>query len=344
MKKLSAILLSLALLTGCIALPAQAADTGGRYYRQFLAQYNNGREPSELDAEWMVYEEVYYHETDGVTDWALIRADNGDHCEVLTLDIFFGRAFAGNDIASPFTYGYGIYDVAQERFFDFDEIADENAYPGLQDALDRFHVGQRIGTPQYGENLRYKTQALRAFPFFYAGHDFTEQVVKCYDELYYHETDGVTDWALVQGESWFCYPEGGTYEKIGDRVFKTEGIYEPFGNGYAVYDTAQNRFYELRGYLANNLRFPGLVQAVEALNLGEKIGDLDGDGKLTIKDATEMQRCLAELRDYPAADGVEAAGLQNRGADAVQYLSDVNRDGARTVADVTETQTILCSR
>ncbi len=339
MKKALAIALTFALLLCVFAFPVNAAQTDGRYYRQFLRQYYNGETPSVTDAEYMTYNELYYHTTDGVTDWALIEADFGCACEVLIQDIHFGRAFAHNDDAPPFHYGYGIYDAAQERFFGFDEITDENDYPDLQNVLDRFCIGQRVGETHYGDDLRYKEQFLRKAVGSYVFEYGEANAVKCYDELYYHENAGQTDWVLVRGETWFRYPEGGTYEKIGNTVLRTEGIYEPFGNGYAVYDVGRGVYYELRASLIG--RFNGLIEALNSPGVGEKIGDLNGDRRVNVNDITDMQRCLAEVQDYPEKDGVEAVGYKNRGAESVQYLSDIDKNGERDVRDITALQRIL---
>lgn len=140
MKKALAILLTLSLTAAAAVLPAGASEKGRRYYGDFIRQYYDGAEPAGYDAEIFVYNEVYYHTADGATDWALVEADSGIHLEVETTDVFFGRAFANNDIAVPFTYGYGIFDAALERFFDFGEIADSSRYPDLQEVLDRKSV------------------------------------------------------------------------------------------------------------------------------------------------------------------------------------------------------------
>ena len=344
MKKALAILLTLSLTAAAAVLPAGASEKGRRYYGDFIRQYYDGAEPAGYDAEIFVYNEVYYHTADGATDWALVEADSGIHLEVETTDVFFGRAFANNDIAVPFTYGYGIYDAALERFFDFGEIADSSRYPDLQEVLDARHIGVKIGTPQFGENLRYTNAFYSLAEQFAAGRQISaEQTVRSYDELYYHKTDGVADWALVQGEFWFRYPYGSVYEVIDNRVFRAEGIGIPFGNTYAVYHAAAGRFYELRSALVNpevkiSRLFPGLAEVLDELNLGEKIGDINQNGALDIGDATELQRCLAEYRDYPAADGVEADGCRNIGDVSVQYLSDVNGDGKRDISDVTAAQ------
>ena len=84
-----------------------------------------------------------------------------------------------------------------------------------------------------------------------------------------------------------------------------------------------------------------VTEDLETLGLGEKIGDLNADGRLDIDDATEMQRCLAEFCDYPADDGVEADGWQRLGGKPLAYRSDVNGDGMRSISDVTAAQRIL---
>ncbi len=82
---------------------------------------------------------------------------------------------------------------------------------------------------------------------------------------------------------------------IGDRVITSDAKHLPFDNTYAVYDVAQNKFYPLDGDILNTYgqRFPGLCEALSALQIGSLIGDINSDGKLNINDATEMQRCLA---------------------------------------------------
>ncbi len=268
------------------------------------------------------------HQSNGAADWALVRADFGVRSEIEIQRVFFGRAIAANDQAYPFEFTYGVYDVAKQRFFDLHELQSEDDYPDLQAVLDRFGVGERISAPQLGDNLRY-------YDSFKAKYAQGESSVKVYDELYYHTLDGETDWALVQGETFFKLPEGSTYQVAGDRVFRTVGICQPFGSPYAVYFPALDRFYPLSGALVA----PGLPKALDCLNLGEKIGDVTGDGKLNVSDASQLQRCLAEYCDYPAADGVAADGWQLNGqGESVAYLSDVNRDKVRDINDVTALQ------
>ena len=345
MKKLLSMILSAALLIGVFTFPTAADGRQLRYYDVFNTQYCEGRDPLASEWEGFVYEEVYYHQAGGETDWALIRAETGLRLEVELERVLFGRAIAANDIAYPFEFLYGIYDAKQERFFDLKEIEDEAAYPDLQEILDRFEIGQRIGVPQYGENLLFKQKFLQSNGIKYDVQDFGEEnTVKCYDELYYHESGDVVDWALVKGETWFKLPYGGTYNVIADRVFRTDGILQPYGNGYAVYEVSSDSFFWLQGGIEKwrakdaSLRFPGLKEALERLNIGERIGDLNADGYCTINDATEMQRCLAEFCDFPENDGVEAAGYRGRDGEIVQYISDVNKDGRRDIRDVTEMQ------
>ena len=268
MKKLLSILLAVALLSVLLVFPVNAVEntSGYKFYDKFFAQFGYGFDNTFMGTGWFEYEELYYHYPNGSDDpdWALIKADSGVYCLELTYDVFFGRAFANNDIAIPFTYGYGIYDAATERFLDFNEIDDISRFPGLIEALDEYHVGQAIGEPTFGDNLLFKDEFMKQANYLAMGRTFTtEQAVKSYDELYYHHSNGVVDWVLVQGESWFRYPKGSVYDVVGDRVFRNEGICEPFGNTYAVYNVRRNQFYELRGCLVNSYYamsewFPGL--------------------------------------------------------------------------------------
>ena len=338
MKKYISLLLTTVLLSSLFVFPVNAKPEFA-YYDKFKAQYcEEGVDPFE---QWwsdiFIYEELYMHQTDGETDWALVRADFGVRAEVEVQRVIFGRAIAANDLAYPFEFTYGVYDVARQRFFDLHELQNEADYPDFQDVLDRFGVGERITEPQLGENLRY-------YDSFKEKYASDESMIKIYDELYYHEFDGETDWALVQGETFFKLPEGSTYQAVGDRVFRTMGICQPFGSPYAVYFPEIDSFYPLSSALVNpdtqiGKRAPGLAKALDRLNLGEKIGDVNGDGKLSVNDVTQMQRCLAEYCSYPESDGVSTDGWKLLGnGESVAYLSDVNCDEVRDISDVTAMQ------
>ena len=355
MKKVLSVLLSASLILLLFAFPVNATETGRRYYDKFADQYCEGKDP-EKEWEWsggFCYDELYYHNSDGNVDWALVKAEFGERSEVIMQNIFFGRAIAANDCAYPFEYLYGIYDVSQERFFDLKEIQDESRYPDLQEVFDEFGIGQRITAPQYGDELLFKDEFLNCQEVRnYVQYFGEENVIRCYDELYIHDTDGIVDWALVYGDTNLKLPYGSTYSTVGDKVFRTDGILQPFGNGYAVYQVSTGNFFWLQTGIERwrksykpdaPLLFPDLAEVIEELPIGERIGDVNSDSQLTITDATEIQRCLAEFCDYPESDGVEAAGCVNRGdsSDPVWYISDVNRDGKRSIRDVTEIQRIL---
>lgn len=212
----------------------------------------------------------------------------------------------------------------------------------MTDKLEELHIGEPITPTEYGDMLLYKDEFVH-----YAQKALEnnsgypcEQLIRCYDELYYHYNEGEIDWALVKADSFFCYTTG--YEnpycvKL-DRVFRSDVYKLPFKTTYAIYTPSTGKFYDIMYF--DNL--DGLQEALDAVNAGEKLGDLNHDGKLNINDATEMQYCLAQKHDFPANDGVEADGYYKTSYHpSVYYLSDVDKNGKRDINDVTAIQKII---
>ncbi len=192
MKKRLSILLIMALAAGLLAFPAHAAEKP--YYDRYLAQYFEGAEPYAYDdLDTFFYEVPYVHQTDGKTDWALVYADSGVHQEVLLNAVRVGRYFSACDVAYPFEVCYGVYDAERDRFYDFREIEDESRYPDLQEVLDAYHVGKRLGGEPLFKDAFYRYASWEGEPY---------NDVISYSELAYHiDPFGGLRWVLVQGDT-----------------------------------------------------------------------------------------------------------------------------------------------
>lgn len=165
--------------------------------------------------------------------------------------------------------------------------------------------------------------------------------VLSYDELFYHHDEqNKVDWALVYGTTWYVTPME-IYAVLGDRVITQNSGYVPFILGYGVYDVKADTFTDLGKAYGDN-RYEGLQEAFEALNVGMKIGDMNNDNEVNIKDATMIQKSLACLTDFPEFDNIaEGRGNAFLGdTPQLSYLSDVNRNGRRDIGDATAVQRI----
>lgn len=332
MKKRLSILLILALAAGLLAFPAHAAEKP--YYDRYLAQYFEGAEPYTYDDLGVYFYEVpYVHRTNGRTDWALVHADSGVHQEVLLNAVRLGRYVSACDVAYPFEVCYGVYDAERDCFYDLREIEDESRYPDLQEVLDTYHVGKRLGDEPLFKDAFYRFASWKPEPPY--------DDVTAYSELAYHSDPfGGLRWVLVQGdtnmrECTLCY------EVIGDRVFRDSEYHVPFDLTYGVYDIEDSCFYDLTR-IREKPYYAQVCAELDRLNLGEKNGDINRDGRLDIGDATGHQRCIAEYSAYPDNDAVSADGYQTRHSQPQAYLTDINRDGKRDINDVTAVQRMLC--
>ncbi|MBQ9742078.1 MAG: hypothetical protein IJV88_00185 [Ruminococcus sp.] len=83
----------------------------------------------------------------------------------------------------------------------------------------------------------------------------------------------------------------------------------------------------------------GIENAFEEAGVGRLVGDMDLDRELTVKDATNIQKCIAGLMEFSADDFI----LAFEGAEdaPLQYISDFNRDCERNVKDATAIQKFI---
>ena len=134
--------------------------------------------------------------------------------------------------------------------------------------------------------------------------------------------------------------EGGpayVYGSYGDYIIQSAGYYTPYTLGYCIYLPEQHKVISLREAYDNDLSEINRVFA--EYGLGRLKGDLDEDRKLTVKDATYIQKCLAELCDYPDFDAVIGDHEPTKSSyTECKYISDFNRDGERNIKDATAIQ------
>lgn len=136
MKRTTAILLTIILLSACLMTPASAEGmdrndpdhpTGDLDLKaELIRQYN-------IPEETLEYEEICYRVSDDAPFWVLVKAARIDLCQctVLYSEVVGGRPLTASGWRwQPFTFDYGIYDGEEHRFYDLTEI-DFDRYNGL---------------------------------------------------------------------------------------------------------------------------------------------------------------------------------------------------------------------
>ena len=173
-----------------------------------------------------------------------------------------------------------------------------------------------------------------------------------YDELYYHKDEnGEIDWALIYADTFISAPWIFS-TVICHRVIKRDGWAEPFTTGYALYDAVKNEFFDVNNENMNNRDFypddyPDYVKVFDEYatytrgddGFNRLLGDIDNDGEIAVIDVTMIQRCEAELSDYPEDDGPISFDSYSKTNPA--YFSDFNCDKERDILDATCIQRYL---
>ncbi len=103
------------------------------------------------------YDECYYHHTnefdsESPIDWVYVYAFSGVQLPWLSKRVVADRIFYRNSGSVPFEYGYGIYDVEADSFFEITEDMLDN-YEDLRDKLDELNIGTPIGDADGDNNL-----------------------------------------------------------------------------------------------------------------------------------------------------------------------------------------------
>lgn len=168
-----------------------------------------------------------------------------------------------------------------------------------------------------------------------------------YQELYYHhDENNEIDWVLVKGNSVDYYEDGVVTSKFGP-YFLSNGRWEnTFLGGLGVYDVKQDKFVDVTNdsywcplcspkEFADYRDYDGFLEALESVEWPDghlhlyPAGDMDGDDELTILDATDLQRWLAEL-DEPVKRIIDC-----------DLEGDFDEDGDVTILDATAIQRYL---
>lgn len=120
-----------------------------------------------------------------------------------------------------------------------------------------------------------------------------------YDELYYYNASkdeapvsSTPDFVVVECMLDF-YSRSHTYEIFGDYVVADYYTTYPYELGYYILIPETSEILTLKESWDKNLE--GIDEILEKGVLGQLIGDADNDGKLTVRDATAIQKAIAGI-------------------------------------------------
>lgn len=166
-----------------------------------------------------------------------------------------------------------------------------------------------------------------------------------YEEVYYHAAPRfgnvhTHDWVLVRTSS--LEPIEGNFYGVFDDVVLYSSEYAPFDFGYGVYDCAEYTYYSIteawnRDYADLHDVFLNRVSSESTVDL---LGDADHDGELTIIDVTMIQRYLIGVRDLDESSWwFEHYG--NHFGTRLTSLADYDANGTVNAVDATRIQRAL---
>ena len=189
---------------------------------------------------------------------------------------------------------------------------------------------------QNGINYKYAKEFLLAYG--YTEDDFPylkEAHMTSYNNVYQYNSDGTQvtdestpDYILSFFNDGLCSWVG-CADVIGDYIVTSDNIINnPYGIGLYIFSTRDNTIYTLKE--AWDAQLPNLEWVLDYV--GDLVGDVDSDDVLTIKDATAIQKHIAEI------EGLKYDTIMDVDGNGYVYRSDFDRDGERTIKDATAIQ------
>ena len=168
----------------------------------------------------------------------------------------------------------------------------------------------------------------------------------CWVDYYHYPNDATGDESTPDFIAVFCEDSGLEFSIysviIGDYYIST-GLNSLYEIGTYIYTPSDGNIYTLTEAYASGIDGVEemLSEHYDELTVTVKLlGDLDRDHKLTVKDATKLQKCLVGVEEFGNGDNlnwisVEQSYPMNK---ITRYISDFNRDGDRNVKDATAIQ------
>ena len=162
-----------------------------------------------------------------------------------------------------------------------------------------------------------------------------------YQKLYSHYPKGTStadeatpDYVMIFAGTDMCSPAFSAGE-FGDYLLQCANIYYPYIYGYHIITTNDMKVHTLTE--AYNAELDGIMDVFTEYGLGTLRGDSNFDGKITIRDVTKIQKCLATIESF--TDREFASGFhEDGGSDFSERVSDFNRDGKVNIRDATDIQ------
>ena len=324
MKKLLAIIVTVALLSCAFIIPVSAADDAENdllYLDSFKKMYVD---EEGMGAELLFYDELYYSKDDnGDVEWVFVYAMTNMLCPEIVDRDFHGVHVQQANIYVPFEFGYGLYDVKEDRFYDLTEVSyynethDTPKYEYAFDLFKSYYKPEKTGNQYEAAFVNWSVSKYG---------DWCLDDGYSYNELYTHYDGDHPDWVFCQARYFVEEPVpinelwiGGA----GGRYIRGGSIQSPFEFGYGVYDVEKNEYYALEELVDNYSKYEGLIDKLAENNIGALLGDVNGDNTVDILDATVIQKC--------AADKIELNYKQ-------EPVADVNGDHFVDVIDATDIQ------
>lgn len=172
----------------------------------------------------------------------------------------------------------------------------------------------------------------------FEGEDWYIYYAPSYEYFSDTNTTQTPDWLLAYGAYIGISPMP-CYGVFGDYYIQNMDYLYPYSLGYYIYVTNEDEFYTLEE--AWKADFEGIdnvfTEYLFVKGLAGYIGDADGDNRLSIVDATYIQRALVGLCVFDSNDDL-TSHTKTTDTAALSYVSDVNRDGERTILDATAIQ------
>lgn len=255
-------------------------------------------------------------------DYVAVHASYGLSSYEVTAETIGNYIVKSGSLHHPYKLGYHIYSTADREIYTLLE-AYEADLPNVEFAL------SMLGEKEYMYRDVFKDYMDETYMEFFE-----------YKELYSYYAENVTadeatpDYLLIYGHS--AVAPSYSYGIFGDYIVHTDYFYPDDLPYYVI--TQKGTVLTLRE--AWDAQLGGIEEVFTDYGLGKMLGDMDGDRKLTVRDATYIQKCLAGLMEFPEEDEVRGipVSYDDSPDENVRYISDFDGDDQRTVKDATAIQ------